>query len=175
MPTFGPSFTRSKPRIQVLTGFNPTEPSSGLMPERYPVKSGETIKSGQVISKELVGGAYQWVKGGAAGRQHFLALRDSSDLDVVEAGNLPGIPLSLRGVKVQTPYYKSADANNLNDGAELTFDGTTGDLKVASNGDRIIAVVTNGQRGPAVGYSNEDATSPLTITIIGAETGLLKA
>ena len=177
MPTFGDSASsvRSKPRIQIIRGFNVTEPSAGLMPERHPVKSGETILSGQVISLELVGSVYHWVRGGGAGRRHFIAINDSTDLDVLEAGVLPGIPLSLRGVTVQTPYYKSADANSLNDGAELTYDAATGDFKVATSGDLIVAKVTDGQRGPKPGYSNAKVTSNLTITITGAETGLLKA
>ena len=138
MPTFG-TIKRSKPRVVVLRGYNPQEPHT--LTQAFPVADGVVIKSGQVVSATWSdpNQRFEWVLGGQAAKIPYIALEDSTDEDVIEAGKLPA--LSCAGqFEIQTPYFKAGGAYN-ND-TPLTYDGVTGDLKVAAGADPIVGTVT---------------------------------
>jgi hypothetical protein len=133
--------TRSKPKVRVVRGFDPNEPTTGQ--RALPVKAGVTIKSGQVISSKFNGttARLEWVLGlDAAATQGYIALVDSTDFDSVAADLLVGLPCSGK-FTIETAYYKSGDTYS--DGAYLTADGTTGDLKVTAleSGEPIFGMV----------------------------------
>jgi len=141
MPQHGHS-KLAKPLLQVPRGYDPNEPTKHQATE-VP-KSDAAIKSGQVISKSYVDGQYVWIVGGAAGATPYMALQSQTDFDVRECGKLTG--LSCAGEYVfATGYYKDGDVYN--DGAFLTYDGTTGDIKVAAATDVVIGKVSNALRG----------------------------
>lgn len=89
---------------------------------------------------------YEWVKGIVdAGATPYFAYQSQDDFDVIECGKLTG--LSCAGdFEILTPYFKSGETYN--EGVQLTFDSTTGDLKPATTGDIIVAQVSGGLRGP---------------------------
>lgn len=141
MPQHG-HFTLAKPELGVLRGYDPNEPSKFQQSE-VP-KADEAIKSGQVISKSYEGGRYVWVKGGQAGATPYMALDNQDDFDVAECGKLTG--LSCAGEYVfATGYYKTGDVYN--EDVFLTYDGVTGDIKVATVGDVILGKCTDSLRG----------------------------
>lgn len=119
MPTFG-HLKRDFPRLEVLRGFDPNEPRTQTA--AYRVKSGETILSGMVITPRWNAGdsVYEWAVGIGAVSDYYpiyFALQDSTDEDVLEAGNLVG--LSCAGqFELQTAFYDPADTYN--EGSLLT-------------------------------------------------------
>jgi hypothetical protein len=133
---------RTKPRLEILRGNEPTLPKH--LTRTAPVKSGVTIVSGQVISLEWQAGVeeYHWVLGGAAGAIPHIAVQDSVDFDVLEAGGLTGLSC-LGPFEVQTAFYKSAETYNQD--TLLTYDSTTGDVKPTTAGSEapIIGVITH--------------------------------
>lgn len=138
MPTFG-TIKRSKPRVRVLRGYDPNEPTT-LM-QAHPVSDGVVIKSGQVVSLNWVAAnnRYEWVLGGQANTIPYIALEDSTDEDVIEAGKLPA--LSCAGqFEIQTAYYK--DGGTYNNDVALTYDGVTGNVKPALAADAVLGTVT---------------------------------
>ena len=179
MPQYG-TIKRVKPRVVVLRGFNPQEPFQ--LSQAAPVASGVTILSGQVISLAWNStlSQYEWVLGVATtGATPYIALNDSADYDVVEAGKLPGLS-SAGKFEIRTPFYKAADAANFVVDAPVTYDGVTGDIKLwvqntTAAGQAIIGFVTRnhgvetlssvGAGSPAIGGNNgvdSSATSPIT-------------
>jgi hypothetical protein len=110
MPTFG-TIKRQKPRLEVLRGYNPNEPHT--FTQAVPVAADEEILSGQLITEVYSSGEdrYEWFLGvydtdgnpladstaiaaAAAGgtlAKVFVALQDSTDEDVLSAGNLVGL------------------------------------------------------------------------------------
>ena len=178
MPRYG-TIKRTKPRVVVLRGFNPQEPFQ--LSQAAPVASGVTILSGQVISLAWNSSLsqYEWVLGVATtGATPYIALNDSADYDVVEAGKLPGLS-SAGKFEIRTPFYKTADAANFNVDVPVTFDGTTGNIKVwsfnAGAEAAIIGFVSRnhgvetlssvGAGSPAIGGNNgvdSSAVSPIT-------------
>ncbi len=138
MPTYG-TIKRSYPRVVVLRGYDPNEPRT--LTQAFPVKDGVVIKSGQTISLawSATNSRYEWVLGATAPATPYIALEDSTDEDVIEAGKLPA--LSCAGqFEIQTAYYKSGDTYNVD--TPLTYDGTTGNLKAATTGDPVVGFVT---------------------------------
>jgi hypothetical protein len=157
MPQHG-YIKRSKPRVEVLRGYNPNEPHT--LSQSHPVKANVTIKSGQVISLTWVGGnsRYEWQLGCADGLMGYIALQDwdqsvtgglgafGYDPDVIEAGKLTG--LSCAGqFEIQTAYFKTGESYPMDQA--LTFDGVTGDLKPAGSSDQVLGRITrpSGQSG----------------------------
>jgi hypothetical protein len=118
-------YQRTKPRVNVLRGFTGNE-SSGLT-KAARITDGVTILSGQIIS--LTNG--EWVLGGQAGKPVFIAMHDSVDTDVVSSGLLLGLSCS-GNFEVQTAYFESSDTYA--DGTALTYDGTTGQIKITTLG-----------------------------------------
>ena len=97
---------RAKPRIEVPRGYVGVDTANALT-AAYPVASGVTILSGQLIQPTS---DEQWVLGGdpstefTAVPQFYFAINDSADADVIEAGKLPG--LSSNGqYEIETPYF----------------------------------------------------------------------
>ena len=173
-PTSG-TYQRQYPRLEVLRGFNPNEPFT--LSQAYPVKSGVTILSGQVISPEWQSATedYQWVLGVASqGVAPFIALNDSADYDVVSAGNLNG--LSCAGqFEVQIPFYKTADAANLVNGVAIAADGTTGNIKVAGTSDVVIGNITRNHGPLDITGTNSSASTKLVVSFTTGFSGVVHA
>jgi len=132
MPQFN-TYKRQYPRVEVLRGFDPNEPFTRTV--AAPVKSGVTILSGQVISLLWNGTTlqYEWIlgvdTGNNAGATPHIALSDSADYDVLEAGNLNG--LSCAGqFEIETAFFKANDTYNID--VPLTYDGVTGNVKATT-------------------------------------------
>lgn len=148
MPQFG-TIKRAKPRVRVLRGFNPNEPHS--LTQTAPVSSlnanGDAntagIKSGQVMTLGYVSAnsRYEWQLGWVAGRVPYIAYNDSTDEDVIEAGNMPGLS-SAGQFEIATPYFKSADENSLDNNVLITPDGVSGNVKVAGAEELVMGIVT---------------------------------
>lgn len=111
MGTYGLANQRVTPRLEVLRGFDPQCTSGTTTPVAYPVASGVTIKSGQVVTPDwnATDSRYEWVLGltGSVNRPHF-AINDSDDEDVVSAGKLPALFCG-KDLEIQTPFFKSDD------------------------------------------------------------------
>jgi hypothetical protein len=140
-PTYG-TYLRAKPRLTVLRGFDPNQPFNKT--EAASVATGVTIVSGQQISRVLNGSTnkLEWQLGQhaqAVDPYTFIALEDSSDFDVRSAKSLVGYS-PLGNFVLQTGYFDPEAA--LPVGAPLTFDGTTGDLTLATTGDAVVGYVT---------------------------------
>lgn len=111
-------FPRAKVRLQVLIGFNPTEPVK-LSSLAAPAIA---IKSGQVI-KKATGKFTLTVTGDRISKASlFIALHDSDDHDVQASGKLVGLDCS-DTYELQTGYF-SGDTFALDDA--LTVDGNGG-------------------------------------------------
>jgi hypothetical protein len=164
MPTFG-TVQRTKPRVVVLRGYDPQEPTTNTA--SHPVKPAVTIKSGQVISLEWVPARsrYEWVLGCSGNAIAHIALQDSSDYDVIEAGKLTGLSC-LGQFVIQTPHYKEADAALFVQDTPVTYDGLTGDIKVTAleSGEPIIGFVSR-VHGPQ-DLTGVDSTAPSPKVVI---------
>jgi len=162
MPQIG-TYKRVKPRVRVLRGFNPQEPFT--LSQGAPVASGVTILSGQVISLAWNAAAsqYEWVLGvpaAAVGATPYISLNDSIDYDVVEAGKLPGLS-SAGQFEIQTPHFKSADANGFVVDAPVTYDGETGNIKLW------VAPVEGVAGAPIIGFVTRH-NGPVTLSSVGS-------
>ena len=113
---------RTYPKITVLRGFDPNEPRTRQI--SFPVASGVTILSGQVISLAWNGTNYNWVLGCTGTNTPHFALQDSVDADVIAAGKLTGLSCSGQ-YEIQMGFYS---AGTYNVDVPLTFDGTTGNV-----------------------------------------------
>jgi hypothetical protein len=118
---YGP-YLRTKPRVQVLSGYDPMNPTG--LKQTAPVKTenGEpiAIKSGQAIVLEWNStySQYEWVlataanvKGplnGAPAKTVYIAWQDSTDGDVVDGG-LTGLSSS-GDYEFQTAFFDAAQA-----------------------------------------------------------------
>lgn len=160
MPQHG-YIKRTKPRVEVLRGYNPNEPHT--LTQSHPVKADEVIRSGMVISLEWVStnSRYEWVKGGQDNKMAYIALQDYDqsstgglgafgyDPDVIEAGKLTG--LSCAGqFEIQTAYVTAGQTWTMD--APITYDtteGQEGNIKIAGDTDQVIGRVTrpSGQSG----------------------------
>lgn len=99
-------YKRSKPRINVLRGFAGNTPQS--ITHTAQPKTGEDIKSGQLIVLDDNG---QWVKcdsAAHANRVPFFAFADQTDTDVVSSGLLMGLSCSGDFI-IQTPFFDATD------------------------------------------------------------------
>ncbi len=130
---------RTKPRVQILRGWDLV--STSTLHQVHAVKAGEAIKSGMVISREWVSGnnRYEWVKGCVNGRAPFIAFQDATEADVVATEGLTGISIS-GDYEIQTGYFKTGQTYNAD--TLLTYDGVTGQVKPATEGQYVIGRVT---------------------------------
>lgn len=126
MENYGPISQRLKPRVEVLRGYKPENPAHSQM-ARYPVAEDELIQSGQHITPQwnATTDRYEWVIGvDSSSLEHYIALEDYNDPDVLQAGVLPA--LSCAGqYEIQTPYFAD-DTYNVGD--KITFDAATGNI-----------------------------------------------
>lgn len=134
MPTNYGTTQRTKPRLQVLRGWDPNNPTHRT--QRAPIATGVTIKSGQVISLAWGSGGYQeWNLGVASATViPFFAVQDSDDFDVISSGVLTGLS-SLDNIELQTPYFKASPTPSYGHQVALKADGTTGDVTTVSTAD----------------------------------------
>jgi hypothetical protein len=113
---YGP-YLRSKPRVQVLSGYDPMNPTG--LKQTAPVKSGVTIQSGQAVVLEWnsTKSQYEWVLAtvanvtsvtGAPARTVYIAWQDSGDGDVVDGG-LTGLSSS-GDYEFQTAFFDASSA-----------------------------------------------------------------
>ncbi len=122
---------RANPRLAVLRGWDINNPSN-IAPRAVPAATQGTILSGHLISKDANG---KWVLGCTGSREATMAfsIQDDVDFDVIGSGVLTGISV-LGKYEVQTPYFTTGGGNNYTPGAPLTYDGTSGRVKVAAVG-----------------------------------------
>jgi hypothetical protein len=138
---------RAKPRLQILRGWDLV--NTATLNQVHPVKAGVTIKSGQVIQRTWNGtlNRYEWELGCSAingiAKAPFFAFQDSTEADVIAADGLTGISIS-GDYELQTGYFSSGTYNA---DTLLTFDGTSGRVKPAAEGELVIGRVTR-IRGP---------------------------
>lgn len=170
MPRSGLYSTRANAKVTVLRGYDPNSPST--MTQSLPVASGTTVLSGQVVSGvwSSTYGSHAWTLG-LTGGVPYIALQDSADEDVSEAGKLTG--LSCAGqFEIQTAFYSGTESN-LTLGAVLTAGATSGNVLLATaggtagNGSKIVGLVT---RVPAASAGTATATYG-GITITSSYTG----
>jgi hypothetical protein len=152
MPRSGLVNTRVKPRVTVLRGFDPNAPMT--LTQSLPVKSGQTILSGQLVSSSWDSTVNQhvWSLGLGASATPHIALQDGADQDVSEAGKLTG--LSCAGqFEIQTAYYTGS---NIAVGALVVAStGTTGSIMPTSaTGQIILGMVTRAPSGDGMTPSN---------------------
>lgn len=144
MPRSGLVNTRVKPRVTVLRGFDPNAPMT--LTQSLPVKSGQTILSGQLVSSSWDSTVNQhvWSLGLTANATPHIALQDGADQDVSEAGKLTG--LSCAGqFEIQTAYYTGS---NIAVGALVVPSSTTGSIEPTSaTGQIILGMVTRAPSG----------------------------
>ncbi len=170
--TVGPNITK-RARLRLIEHRDPFGNRPTGLSGTFPVKADATILSGQLISvkRNTVTGVNEWVLGynpaSSQGREIAFAIDDSTDPDVIAAGNLRG--LSARGRHdISTPYTKAGETYQL--GAELTYDGVTGFLKAAVGGDLVVAVVSKDYSAPvnhATSYVPNDATANVSAGVTG--------
>jgi hypothetical protein len=129
---------RAKPRLQILRGWDLV--NTATLNQVHPVKEGVTIKSGQVIQRTWNGtlNRYEWELGCSANKAPFFAFQDSTEADVIAADGLTGISIS-GDYELQTGYFSSGTYNV---DTLLTFDGTSGNVKEATEGSLVIGRVT---------------------------------
>lgn len=135
MPRSGLVNTRLKPRVTVLRGFDPNAPMT--LTQSFPVKSGQTVLSGQLIyaSWDSSVNQYAWSIGASAGTTPHIALQDGADQDVSEAGKLTG--LSCAGqFEIQTAYFTGGATALV--GTIVVPSGTTGSIAPSTTAGQII-------------------------------------
>lgn len=149
---------RANPRLAVLRGWDINNPTN-IAPRAESSANQGSILSGELISKDTATG--KWVVGCASVASAptiAFAVQDDVDFDVIGSGVLTGISV-LGKYELQTPFFKSADTYT--EGAPLTYDGTTGSIKVTTleSGEPIIGFVTGGKINVASTNSNVELTS----------------
>ena len=164
MPGVG-FYQRTKPYVRISRGDDPNNPS--YLSEDAPVKEGEVIKSGMVISLEFISAneRYEWTKGWVAGRVPHIARQDSASPDVLEAGKLTGLSTAGK-FRIVTGYYKTDAADPYYAGSAVVPDGTTGNLTTSNGaaGAAVMGYLSNGMRGPRdVSAENNEALESLVV------------
>jgi hypothetical protein len=167
---------RAKPRVQILRGWDLV--STSTLHQVHPVKAGEDIRSGMVISRvwNPTAATYEWVRGCTSARAPYIAFQDSTEADVVAANGLTGISIS-GDYEIQTGYFSAGTytADTL-----LTFDGLTGNVRPVTGapaGQPILGRVTrnnapkqlNPSSNRATFYENSE-TTPANSNVITFET-----
>lgn len=154
MPRSGLTGIRANARVLVLRGYDPNSPST--LTQTLPVASSVTVLSGQVVSPVWSSshGSHAWALG-LTGGTPYIALQDSEDEDVSEAGNLTG--LSCAGqFEIQTAFYEGADSVYTL-GKVISAGATSGSVcgatagATAGNGSVIIGFVSRVPQGTVGG------------------------
>lgn len=162
MPRSGLASTRANARVLVLRGFDPNAPST--LTQSLPVPSGVTVLSGQVVTPSWTAalGSQAWILGCTA-TVPYIALQDSADEDVSEAGKLTG--LSCAGqFEIQTAFYNSTTAYT--QGALLRSEPLTGDVQLlGSQTGANICILGHVTRIPTAAPGTASAPdAPFTVT-----------
>jgi hypothetical protein len=170
--TVGPNITK-RARLRLIEHRDPFGNRPTGLSGTFPVNADATILSGQLISvkRNTVTGVNEWVLGynpaTSQGREIAFAIDDSTDPDVIAAGNLRG--LSARGRHdISTPYTKAGETYQY--GTELTYDAVTGFLKAAVATNLVVAVVSKDYSAPvnhATSYVPNDATADVSAGVTG--------
>lgn len=162
-------YQRQKRRVNVLRGFDGTDPST--LTSNAPVAEGTVVYSGQIVSLNSDG---EWELGAPKGSVPYIALSDSSDTDVQSSGLLPALSCAGK-FEIETAWYATGVYNN----DTVIIAGTGGDAgKVAaqaspsaSDSTDIIGIATrggltdlNGGPGPIIDSQALDANIVTFIT-----------
>jgi hypothetical protein len=137
---------RTNRRVNVLRGFDGCNPNT--FTRTAPVKSGETIKSGALITLDSVSG--EWVAydvSSHAEQVPYIALSDDTDTDVAASGLLPALSCAGK-FEIETPLFDDdtyAEDTPITGGTGGTagliavgaLDGTVPLIGVASRGGRV--------------------------------------
>lgn len=144
---------RAKPRVEVLRGWDPNEPTTFTQTAR----ASETILSGQVISLawDATDGVYEWELGSADNRIPYIAVQDDQDEDVLECGKLTGLS-SAGKFEIETAYF--TDDTYAVD-TIVTYDGTTGDITPAAADEDIMGYVTRNNGRKSLNKINSNVPS----------------
>jgi hypothetical protein len=145
---------RAKPRVEVLRGWDPNEPTTFTQTAR----ASETILSGQVIhlAWDAGDGVYEWVKGGAANKVPYIAVQDDQDEDVLECGKMTG--LSCAGhFEIETAYFD--DESFVVDSPLGWAAGTAGNVCIATAGEDILGWVTRNHGRKSLDKINSNVPS----------------
>ena len=134
----GRRYTRAKAPLQIIRGYNPTEP--GHLSVTAKPKDGEGIFQGMAICLDNNG---EWVKAPAVARTTlsksvYISRHDQEDPAVQASGKLVGLDCS-GSFEVQTGYVI---AGTFSRDAEITIDDATGNFKLAAVADKVVAKVS---------------------------------
>lgn len=162
---------RDKVPVQVLRGFNPTEP--GKLSSLAPAIDDEAIRSGMLLVKATglvngvsTAGAFekaQAADAAAPNKSFFIALHDQDSHDVQAAGGLVGLDCS-DDYEIQTGYF---DGNVVWAVDMPLTAGANGVLTEASEGDVVIGYVTKVGTGTnnALPYVGKTPSASTTLVI----------
>lgn len=134
-------YQRAYPRLNVLRGWDPTNPSQRARRNAVTRNAG-TFKQGHLISYSTSTSA--WTLGVTAGFLTgggipYVAMDDDTEYNVMATGLLTGISYA-DNYRYQTPFF-TGDPATFVPGTQVTPDGTTGNVKVAGTTDYIIGYV----------------------------------
>lgn len=162
---------RDKVPVQVLRGFNPTEP--GKLSSSAPAIDEEAIRSGMLLVKATglvngvsTAGAFEKAQAADAAevnKSFFIALHDQDSHDVQAAGGLVGLDCS-DDYEIQTGYF-DADVVWAID-MPLTA-GADGILTEAGEGDAVVGYITKIGTGAnnAIPYVGKTPSATDTLVI----------
>lgn len=175
---YGIQNQRSKPRIEVPRGYIGVE-SSNALTAAYPVTSGVTVLSGQLIQPSNEADGLSWILGGdpdtdfTAIPQFYFAINDSQDEDVLEAGKLPA--LSSNGqYEIETAFVTAGDyapgdllvPDSANPGNVKEWDGNDTDGAGENIVGEVVAVLTAAE----VKAKNSNVNPAFTGTVLRVRT-----
>ncbi len=134
----GRRFNREKAPVRVIRGYYPTEPRRNS--KTAAPKDGEDIKQGMALTLDNNG---EWVKAVAAASTDvkvtvYVARQDQDDPAVQASGKLTGMELTY-DLELQTGYIV---AGTFAVDSELTVEADTGNFKLATADERVVAKVS---------------------------------
>jgi hypothetical protein len=142
------TYYRTKPKLQILQGWDPNEPRTRA--RSAPIQSGATIYSGHIIALEWNSSdsVWEWVLADSADAEHrkqapHVAQDDGDAVDVRGSGQLVGLSCSGQ-FEFQSGYFTNPGAPPLTAGIALSY-GTGGDvgklIPVARGGGPTVPVI----------------------------------
>lgn len=175
---YGTHNQRVKPRLEVLRGFDPTQPNT--LTHTAPVHTGVTIKSGQAIvlvaddDHPSEPGRDSWTLADSDTVAHrtmdiYIALQDSDDEDILGADGLTGYNTAGE-FEFESGYF---DAGTYNTGATfLTISATAGNITTTTIGSGM-PIVGKISRSSPKDISPVNSNVPAGTTVITWRTGLV--
>lgn len=136
---------KAKPGVNVLRNYSPN--STNQLDRNAPPKDGEGIKDGMVGSLAWNSSTdrYEFIKGATADKTIYIFKRNQDDTDVESAGLISAYSTA-DNFEVETAYYTGNAAFKVDD--KLTYDGVTGNIKLAGEGDLVIGFVSGTEDSP---------------------------